>query len=202
MKFMTNTKDFIAVSSLLLAALQAFNPIRVTVPKDKILLLKSDILRKFIYPLKCTATMDRYGAALSTSPRIETGRLRGTLYPIHGHKPLEPFFSFDTCSDMFLQFHCRETSLPSSSQLRLLLMNKDLPKGSLEFVSSMENCSSKDLPTLLRNEPHSIVNQESIRQSLVRLCLTVIQRGMPLESFIGRRIFKMRVCLFLSRKMP
>ena len=97
--------------------------------------------------------------------------------------PLEPLLSFDTSSDMFLQFHCRETSLPSSSQLRLLFMYKELLRGSLEFVSSMEICSSKDLSTLLRSEPHSIANQESIRQSLIKSCLTFIQRGTTLESF-------------------
>ena len=183
MKFMSDAKDFFAVSSLPLAALQKFNPVRVTIPKDALLLVKSSVLRKFIYPLNCTATMDRYGAALSTSPLVEHGRFRGPIYPVQGRELLEPLLSFDTSIDMFLQFHCRETSLPSSSQLSLLFTNKELLRGTQEFVACMEICQAKDLSTLLRCEPHIIADQESIRQSLIQRCLTLIQRDTTLESF-------------------
>ena len=105
MQLITKTKDFFVMSSLPLAALQKFNPVRVMIPKDALLLVKSSVLRKFIYPMNCTATMDRYGAVLSTSPLVENGRFRGDMNPVQGRELLEPLLSFDTSNDMFLQFH-------------------------------------------------------------------------------------------------
>ena len=188
-QFMRNTKDFIEVSSMPLSALHSFVPSRVTVPSDYILLLKSDILRKFIYPRNCTASMDRYGAALSTSPVDGEGRLRGRFYPSQEQTTLEPILSIDTCSDMYLQFHCRETCLPPSSQLHMLFSNKALLRGSVEFMSSKEHCLSKDIFTLLRNEPHSIVSQEAVRHTLIEHCVRAESRDRSLGTFEVRDIF-------------
>ena len=129
----------------------------------------------------------RFGASVICEDLQLTVEDRRPIFPIPGPRELPEELTFDTCSDMFLQFHCKEICVPNSAQLSLLYTKKAILNNNPIFRSCMIILQGKDIPELLRHDPASIVQQKALRQCILNLVLQI--EGHTIDNFpvpVGR----------------
>ena len=118
--------DVLSLGSAPLTALQALLPRTVIVPVDELLVLKGDIIRNFIYDIRSKGSIMRFSASVVVEDLQGTVVDRALLFPRTGPRQLPEELTFDTCSDMFLQYHFKEICVPYSAQLSLLYTTKTI----------------------------------------------------------------------------
>ena len=77
------TEKVLQVASAPLSALRPYNNgITVTCSHDTLLFVKSNILRQFVYPLKCVGTLLRFGASTASEMNLKLPELFGKLFSL------------------------------------------------------------------------------------------------------------------------
>ena len=126
MGLISKDSDVLSLESAHLTALQASLPRTVIVPVDALLVLKGDILRNFTYDIRSKGCIMRFSASVVVEEFQGTLVDRELLFPRTGSRDLPEELSFETCFDLFLQYHFKETCVPYSSQLALLYTRKEI----------------------------------------------------------------------------
>ena len=197
MEMMSKQLDVLSLGSAPLTALQASLPIMVVVPVDALLVLKAEIVRKFVYDMRSTERLMRFGASVLCEDLQLTVEYRRLIFPIPGPRELPEELTFDTCSDMFLQYHFKEICVPCSAQLSILYTTKAILNQDKTFRGCMTFLLGKNIPELLRHDPTSIVQQEALRQSLLNLVLQIMCYTIdtfPVPSIYGLSFWSLKKC--------
>ena len=168
--------------------LQASLPRTVIVPVDALLVLKGDIIRNFTYDIRSKGCMMRFSASVVFEEFQGTLVDRELLFPRTGPRDLPEELTFETCSDMFLQYHFKKICVPYSSQLALLYTRKKILNKSRIFRGGMTFLQGKDIQKLLKHDPISIVQQECMRQAILNIVLQIAGSSIahfPVQSMYG-----------------